>query len=107
MSLANIQDNLVKNFMVQPFQSRGGEAQRVHEQVRAQFQAEQTRQADEVVTHTKEAEQQGIRPDQERGKEKRESKRRRPGEPEGEEEATTPPSTASVSGEGQRIDIIV
>ena len=106
MSLANIQDNLVKNFIVTPIQSRGGEVQRVNEQVRAQFQAEQARQAEESVTHAKEAEQEGIRSDQEGKRDRYESKRRKKVE---DEEEETPPesSNASAHGDGRLIDIVV
>ena len=107
MSLANIQDNLVKNFMVQPFQSRGGEVQRVNEQVRTQFQAEQARQAEEAVTHAKEAEQEGIRPDQEGKRDRYESKRRSAKKAEDEEEEETPPESTNAFGDGHRIDIVV
>jgi len=106
MSLANIQDNLVKNFMVQPFQSRGGEVQRVNEQVRAQFQAEQTRQAEEAVSHTKEAEQEGIRGDEEGKRDRYESKRRKKAEDE-EEEAPSESTNVSPHGDGRLIDIVV
>ena len=109
MSLANIQDNLVKNFMVQPFQSRGEEAQRVQEQVRAQYQAEQTRQADEAVTDAKRTNQEGIRNDQERKKDKYESKRRSAKNPDDEEDEETPSESSnfSVPGDVHRIDIVV
>ena len=110
MSLANIQDNLVKNFMVQPFQSRGEEAQRVQEQIRAQYQAEQTRQADEAVTDAKRANQEGIRPDQERKKDRYESKRRsakNPDEEEKEEETPAESANLSVPGDVHRIDIVI
>ena len=108
MSLANIQDNLVKNFMVQPFQSRGAEEQRAQEQIRAQYQAEQSRKADEAVADAKKAEQEGIRPDQERRKDKYESKRRRAKNPDGEEEEeSAAPSDVPIPGEVHRINIVV
>lgn len=75
MSLAAIQDNLVKVHLVQQTQTRGDDVARGQEIHQAAQQREQDRQGDQVVIHTKEAEQEGIRPDEEREKEQRRKKR--------------------------------
>lgn len=72
MSLSAIQDNLVKTTLVQQTQSRGDDVNRGQEIAQAASQREQNRQGDQVVLHTHEAEQQGVRSDGERNRRRRE-----------------------------------
>ena len=74
MSLAAIQDNLVKAPLVQQTHTRGDDVARGQEIHQAAQQREQDRQGDQVVLHTKEAEQEGLRPDEEREKDQRRKK---------------------------------
>lgn len=87
MSLVAIQDNLVKAPLVQQTQTRGDDVVRGQEIAQVATQREQNRQKDEVVLHTHESENQGIRTDEEREKEGRKKKRQE----EEEEEKTEEP----------------
>lgn len=71
MSLSAIQDSLVKTSLVQQTQTRGDDIQRGQEIGQTAAQREHDRQEDQVVIHSKESEQAGIRPDEEKEKEGR------------------------------------
>ena len=98
MSLAAIQDNLVKTSLVQQTQSRVDDVSRAQQIGQTAAQREHDRQEDQVVIGAHEAEQQGIRTDEERQKEERRKKRKR----EEEEEAAENDSESSAEGEGDR-----
>ncbi len=90
MSLSAIQDNLLKTNLVQQTQTKGDDVARGRENAVAAVQKEDNRRQDEVVLSTHEAEQRGIRPDDERGggrerEEEKEKKERDGDEPEDEE----------------------
>ncbi|MCD8349362.1 MAG: hypothetical protein LUC93_01955 [Planctomycetaceae bacterium] len=80
MSLAAIQDNLVKTSLVQHTQTRNDDVNRGQENAALAHQREVNRQEDQVVIHTKETEHQNVRTDEER------ERRRRKREEEKEEE---------------------
>lgn len=88
MSLAAIQDNLVKVPLVQQTQTRGDDVARGQEIGQTAAQRENDRQADQVVLHTRESENQGIRADEEREKEERKKKKRQEEEEEEEQNAS-------------------
>lgn len=82
MSLAAIQDSLVKTSLVQQTQARGDDMNRGHENAIAAQQKEQDRQEDQVVIHAKEAEQGNIRDEE---KERRQGKNDEEPEEEGQQ----------------------
>ncbi|MCC8189542.1 MAG: hypothetical protein LIP77_02735 [Planctomycetes bacterium] len=75
MSLSAIQDNLAKVPLVQQTQTKGDDVARGQEIGQSAAQREQNRQEDQVVIHSKESENQGLRTDEEREKEGRKKKR--------------------------------
>ena len=96
MSLAGIQETLVKTHLVQQVQSRGTEQTRAQEQAQTQFHRDLAREADEVVLSMTRAEESAINEndeDREKG-EGRRRRRNRPDEEEAEPEGgeTAPPS---------------
>ena len=84
MSLSAIQDNLVKTNLVQQTQTRGDDVARGQEIGQVAQQRENDRQGDQVVLMTRQAEQQGIRTDEEREKEEQRKKKKRQEEEEAE-----------------------
>lgn len=100
MSLAAIQDNLVKTSLVQQTQSRGDDVSRGQQIAQAAAQREHNRQEDQVVISTHEAEQAGIRTDEERKKEEQRKKRKR----EEEEAAESPEENASAPSDSYAPD---
>lgn len=73
MSLAAIQDSLVKTSFVQQTQARGEDVNRGQEIAMAANLREQERQEDQVVIRSREAEQNGVR-DEEKKRQQREQK---------------------------------
>ncbi len=105
MSLVNMQDGVVKSPLVQQVQQRGADLSRVQQSTQVPFNQELARQADEVVLQTAEAENEGIRPDEE-GKQDHPQKRRKPAEgEEGPDEE--PPEEGMSDNASHRIDITV
>ena len=102
MSLAAIQDNLVKAPLVQQTQTRGDDVARGQEIGQAALQKEENRRMDEVVLHTQETENQGVRTDEEREKEGKKKKR---GEEEQQDESDADAENAAnpdgTAGEGE------
>lgn len=86
MSLSAIQDSLVKTSLVQQTQARSDDINRGQETAAQAAQREVNRQADQVVIHTQEAEQQGVRADEEK---EREGRKREEEEDEEQEEETS------------------
>lgn len=74
MSLAAIQDNLIKSSLVQTIQARSDDVNRSQETAALAHQREINRQEDQVVIHTREAEQRGVT-DEEKERERRRKKR--------------------------------
>ncbi|MCD8140932.1 MAG: hypothetical protein LUE17_14360 [Planctomycetaceae bacterium] len=107
MSLAAIQDNLVKTSLVQHTQTRNDDVNRGQENAALAHQREINRQEDQVVIHTKETENRNVRTDEEHEKERRRRKR----EEEEEEEAAL--EEGEDEGEGgprarmRRINIVI
>ena len=108
MSLSAIQDNLVKTSLVQHTQTRGDDIAKSQETAQAAAQRENNRQEDQVVIHTKETDQHGIRPDEEKEQQRRrkreeeeeQAEQRSEGE-DGEDEPTGPRARM------RRINIII
>lgn len=113
MSLAAIQDNLVKVNLVQQTQTRNDDVAKSQEIFQTAIQREQDRQGDQVVLMTHQTEQKIIRPDDEREKEERKKKKREDGEEEGAEQAPGAPEKGDVPSDGhprasmRRINIVV
>jgi hypothetical protein len=70
MSLAAIQDNLVKTSLVQHTQTQGDGVVRGQEIANVTIQRELDRQEDQVVISLRQKEEHGIRPDEDREKER-------------------------------------
>lgn len=113
MSLAAIQDNLVKAPLVQQTQTRGDDVARGQEIAQTANQREQNRQEDQVVIHTRESENQGIRTDEEREKEQRKKKQQQEEEEEEqnaegrEDPETDPKSETGTRMVMHRINIVI
>ncbi len=94
MSLAAIQDNLVKTSLVQQTQARNDDVNRSQETAALASQREVNRQEDQVVIHTREAEHRNVRSDEEKEQERRRKKEQEEEEEEsredGEEEDSGP-----------------
>lgn len=107
MSLSAIQDNLVKTTLVQQTQSRGDDVNRGQEIAQAASQREHDRREDQVVIHSREAEQRGVRSGEERERQRRQR--------EEEEEQEEKDESSEESGEDEtgtrvrmrRINIVV
>ena len=117
MSLAAIQDNLVKTSLVQQTQTRGDDVGRTHEAAQVSLQREHDRQEDQVVISSQRKDEHGIRPDDERRKEG-EKRRRKKGDDASEEEreAERPPACelvpapegyAGARPEMRRINVVI
>ena len=90
MSLSAIQDNLLKTNLVQQTQTKGDDVVRGQENAVAAVQKEDSRQQDQVVLSTREAEKKGVRSDEEKGRgrerEEEEEEKERKEKPEEEED---------------------
>ncbi len=113
MSLAAIQDNLVKTSLVQHTQTRGEDVARGQEIAQALAQRERNRQEDQVVISTHQTEQERIRADEERKKEERRKKRKQEEEEnveEAAEQAADAPADPAETGTRvmmRRINIVI
>ena len=96
MSLAAIQDNLVKTSLVQHTQSRVDDVSRGQQIAQTAAQREHDRQEDQVVITLRETEQKNIRADEEREKEEQRKKRKR--EKEAEDKDQESPAEGGASG---------
>ena len=107
MSLAAIQDSLVKTSLVQHTQARGDDIGRGQENAIVAQQQEDNRQEDQVVLRSREAEQNGVRPDEEKeqgqGREREEEEEEQQnGEAQAEDEEDNGPRAKM-----RRINIVV
>lgn len=113
MSLVAIQDNLVKVSLVQQTQTRGDDVARGQEIAQTASQREHNRQEDQVVIHTRETENQGIRADEQREKEQRKKRRGQNGEAgeenreESENAEATPAAETGTRVMMHRINIVI
>lgn len=107
MSLAAIQDNLVKTSLVQQTQARGEDVARTQDVAQILSQKEHDRQEDQVVISTRHAEQEGVRPDAERRKDERRRKRRDGEKPEDGEEEGADDAAPAARAAMRRINIVI
>lgn len=77
MSLVNMQDSIVKASLVTQVQHRAAALARVQQSTQVPFNQELARRADEVVSQTAEAENEGIRENDEESRRHRREQRRR------------------------------
>lgn len=80
MSLAAIQDSLVKTSLVQHTQAKGDDVNRSQEIAMVAQQRELNRQEDQVVIHSREAEQNGLRDEEKKRDGRREQEEEEDGE---------------------------
>jgi hypothetical protein len=95
MSLAAIQDNLVKTSLVQQTQTRSDDVGRAQEIAHVALQREHDRREDQVVISAQQKNEHGIRSDEERRKEEERRRRKKDGGAQGDSPETDPAADPS------------
>ena len=118
MSLAAIQDNLVKTSLVQQTQTRSDDVGRAQEIAHVALQREHDRREDQVVISAQQKNEHGIRSDEERRKEEERRRRKKGGGAQGgspetdsaAEDLSNPDSPAPLAGDRtvmRRINVVI
>lgn len=101
MSLGAIQDSMAKTSLVQHTQAKGDDIQRGQEISQTQAQREDSRQADQVVIHTQQKDEHGIRTDEEKEKEGKKKKKQEEEEEEQQDSSEDTPKDKDGKKEGE------